>query len=54
MEIKELQKTYHTPKTKTVRLDIMSVLCGSQDGPKYVGNSSTEQLDEVDLSESIW
>mgnify|MGYP003346599026 CR=1 FL=1 len=51
MEIKELQKTYYAPKTKTVRLGIMSVLCGSQDG---VGNSSTEQLDEVDLSESIW
>lgn len=51
MEIKELQETYHTPKTKTVRLGIMSVLCGSQYG---VGSPSTEQLDEVDLSESIW
>lgn len=50
MIIKDLQSVYCAPAAKVVEMGIMSVLCGSQDG---VGNTSTEQLDEVDGT-NIW
>ena len=51
MITKELQKAYKAPQAELVELGVMSVLCGSQDG---VDGSSTEGLDEQDLSGFIW
>lgn len=51
MSIKDLQKVYCAPRAKVIEVRVQGVLCGSQD---YVGNSSTEQLEEDDLSNSIW
>ena len=51
MIVKELQKVYCAPKAKVVEMGVMSVLCGSQDG---FSGSGTEQLEEEDVSGSIW
>lgn len=51
MKAIEFQKTYKTPKVKVVEVNTMGVLCNSQEA---FGSSSTEQLQEKDVSRSIW
>ena len=53
MITKELQKVYKAPKTKVVEVGFYSVLCQSGETAS-LGGSSTERLDETDISESIW
>ena len=54
MEVIDLKKAYKAPQAKVLELGVVSVLCGSPDSPDYVGGTSTEELDEQDISGSIW
>lgn len=53
MRAKELQEAYRAPKAKVVEMGVRSVLCQSP-VPATLGGSRTEDLEEVDMSKSIW
>ena len=53
MRTKELQEAYRAPKAKVVEMGVRSVLCQSP-VPATLGGSNTEDLEEVDMSKSIW
>ena len=55
MVIIESNKAYREPQAKVVVMGVRSVLCISGgDGTARLGNSSTEQLEEENISDSIW
>lgn len=54
MDFLDSKKAYKAPQAKVIEVGIMSILCGSQGGACNLGSSSTEQLIEQDVSESIW
>ena len=56
MRTKELQEAYRAPKAKVVEMEVRSVLCQSETVPvpATFGGSNTEDLEEVDMSKSIW
>ena len=55
MVIIESNKAYREPQAKVVVMGVSRVLCQSGgESPARLGNSATEQLEEENISNSIW